>query len=243
MESIPYRNTKLNVKTIPKGTLLFRLAENIDNDLKGVLRDDGLRCIIPNFNVFFYPNPFIAEIAFDKWLTKNETMAVYILKKNIKVLWLLEPSKFSRASKSLKRTFIKRCSTVKQGCMPKALNRFDPCISDSIIEKHPDIVGMIAVSHGDGKRIKTAMKHKTVRNHKYLHMAKDASGVESVPELILHPLTKRPSKDILVKEGDKLETNYELLKTFKSDDLASMKTFMTNHTVYDPSTYFFTHKE
>ena len=57
MEEIPYRNTKILIQTIPKGTLIFRAAEAVENDLRGVPLGDGTRCIIPNFNVFFYPNP------------------------------------------------------------------------------------------------------------------------------------------------------------------------------------------
>ena len=67
MEEIPYRNTKLLVKTIPKGTVLFRLVSKKNNDeLRGIPLSDGTRCISPNHNIFFYPNPFLAKEALEK---------------------------------------------------------------------------------------------------------------------------------------------------------------------------------
>ena len=51
---VPYRNTKLLVKIIPKGTVLFRITDTPENDLRGI-PVDGKRCVTPTFNVFFHP--------------------------------------------------------------------------------------------------------------------------------------------------------------------------------------------
>jgi len=137
---IPYRNSKLLVKTIPRGTLLFRLTKSPLNDTRGVPHE-GTRCITPNFNVFFYPNPFIADITLKPWLSDfDNKVYVYILDNDVKVLHLLKPSKNSRASKSKKSNFIKRCSSVPKGCMPKLGSEYDPCLSDTMIKKYPDVV-------------------------------------------------------------------------------------------------------
>ena len=56
METIPYRRSKLLVKTIPKGTLLFRILKNQKNDMRGVPIENDQRCLTPNFNVYFYPS-------------------------------------------------------------------------------------------------------------------------------------------------------------------------------------------
>ncbi|NDB83017.1 MAG: hypothetical protein EB127_09810, partial [Alphaproteobacteria bacterium] len=97
MEEIPYRNTKLLLQTIPKGTLLFRLVKRPLDDTRGVPLDDGTRCIIPNYNVFFYPNPFVVKLTIGKWI-KNEDVGhyiyVYTLTNDIKVLKLIKPSKY-----------------------------------------------------------------------------------------------------------------------------------------------------
>jgi hypothetical protein len=239
MDTIPYRNSKLLVKTIPKGTLLFRLTKNPQNDTRGVPHE-GTRCITPNFNVFFYPNPFVADITLKPWIKDfDDKLYVYILDNDVKVLYLLNPSKYSRSSKSKNGIFIKRCSTVPKGCMPRLGSQYDPCLSDTMIKKYPDVVGMITLALTDNVRLKRS-KNKTRKVQKYFHKASDNTGVSGIPEMILHPLRKRPSKDILVHESDTLENNYSLLKTFTRNE-EQLRKFMDKHTRYNPDTYFFEH--
>ena len=240
METILYRNTKLDVKTIPKGTLLFRLTKTPLNDTKGVPIENNKRCITPNFNVFFHPNPFIGFHMYNPYLkTIGTNLSIYVLSKDIKVLWLVNPSKYNRLDYNKKRFFIKRCSTVKKGCMPKQGNDWDPCLAESIIKKHPEIVGILANSAGDQKYLKAALKRGiSNKTQKVFHKAKDSFGISSVPELILHPLTKRPSADII---DSTFETNYKLLKTIPYDE-KKLHEFMENKTEYDPSTFFFKEK-
>jgi hypothetical protein len=123
------------------------------------------------------------------------------------------------------------------------LAKYNPCLSDTIIEKYPDVVGMVALSVSDAGRINDSVKRKTLRNKKYYHFADDSAGIHSIPELILHPLTKRPSKDMIVKPEDKLENNYKILKTFYALDTEKLAKFMDNHAVYDPDTFFYKYKE
>ena len=50
---------------IPKGTLLFRGVSSIADltgDFAGILSVNSTYCLYPNFNVFFYPYPFVADI-------------------------------------------------------------------------------------------------------------------------------------------------------------------------------------
>jgi hypothetical protein len=246
METIPYRNTKLSIKIVPKGTLLFRVTETQENDTRGVLLENGTRCITPNFNVFFFANPFIWKMALEKWIQKkDQTVYIYILKNDIKVLNLISPSKYSRMTKNKKGTFIKKCSTVKKGCMPKEMNPYDPCMSKTLVEKFPDVVGMLAVSFLDGLRTsRYIQRHKTSRNiKKYIKFAEDSDKLHSAPpELILHPLKKRPSKSMIVNDNDKLENNYELLESMKYNDDKLLK-WMDIHSTYDPNTYFFTFRK
>lgn len=250
METVPYRNISLPVKTIPKGTLLFRLTKYQKDDLRGVLKEDGTRCILPNHNVFFYPNPFVGKYALSEFVKAKDfpEITVYILKHDVKVYWLLEPSPYSRADKNRKRFFMKRCSTIKKGCVdkirPTGLHAaYNPCLSDTMIKKYPDIVGMAGIAIGDAKRVSQAYRNKTVRHKKYYNFVKDSNGTNSVPELVLHPLTRRNEKPLIVKPGDTLNTNYkELLKlpTSKEDTLAK---FMEKHAVFNPETHFYTYKE
>jgi hypothetical protein len=242
MESITYRKSKLLVKTIPKDTLLFRLTKTPDNDTRGIPVDSG-RCITPNFNVFFHPNPFIGKHLYKDYEKDIGThVSIYTLTKDIKVIMLIEPSKYNRMDRRKKRLFIKPCSTVKKGCASKSGNEYDPCFSDTMIKKHPEIVGMIALAAGDLKHMKTALKRGiSQKTQKVFHKAKDSFGISAVPELILHPLTKRPSKDIIVKPEDILENNYSLMKTVPYNEDA-LHQFMDKHAVYNPDTYFFTYR-
>jgi hypothetical protein len=244
MESIPYRNSKLLLQTIPKGTLLFRLVKDSTSDLRGVPVNETTRCITPNFNVFFHPNPFIGYHMYKPYLSEiGQTVHIYILKHNVKVLLLLEPSKFSRLDYKKKGTFLKPCSTVRKGCMPKKGKEYDACLTDTLIKKFPNVVGMLAISSGDIKYLRKAMK-RGIKNKtlKTFHKAKDSSKSESVPELILHPLTTRPEKDVLVNEDTVLDTNYELLTKIPYNE-ETLHTFMADHAVYNPETYFYTYKE
>jgi len=243
MEEIKYRRSKLLVQTIPKGTLLFRLVNHPSDDVRGVPLSDGTRCITPNYNVFFFPNPFAGKVMLNVWATGFDKIRVYILKKDVKVLRLLLPAKQTRISKNTRRNFIGRCAWLSKGCLPKPLKNYDPCMGSFMIKNHPDVVGMISVAPGDLTRLQTGMKTMKQSKKKYFHLAKDALGIESIPELILHPLTTRPQKDIIVKEGDVLETNFELMKSYSFKDEDQIRSFMDKHAVYDPDTFFYTYKE
>jgi hypothetical protein len=242
MEEIPYRNTKLLLQTIPKGTLLFRLVKRSLNDTRGVPLDDGTRCIIPNYNVFFYPNPFVIKLALGKWLKTEdlgEYVHVYILTHDIKVLKLIKPSKYSRGHKKTKRNFIKTCSTVPKGCMPNSLSRYDPCLSDTIISKYPYVVGIMGIPAADSKDLKKSLKKTSKRIKNFLKMTDDSLGVHGIPELVLHPLVKRPSQQIIVKDTDVLENNYKLLTKININNEAKLLNFMDKHTTYNPDTFYY----
>jgi hypothetical protein len=244
MDTIPYRNGKIMVKIIPKGTVLFRLVSKINNDeLRGVKIAHDERCIIPNHNVFFYPNPFAAKLTLDLWVASSTIMTAYVLKNDIKVIWLLQPSKHGRTTMNTKRNFIKRCSKVKRGCLPKRgvgiLAGYNVCVSDTIIKKFPDVVGVMAIAAEDARRLNENLRRKTQKITKYFHFAEAVNTkIPSVPELILHPLKSRPQKDIIVHQNDTLENNYELYKKFDTRDENKLIRFMDS-LVYNPETFFF----
>lgn len=249
METIPYRKSKILIQTIPKDTIMFRLVKHPEDDTRGIQRDDGTRCIIPNFNVFFYPNPFSGKVALKTWSAAFNNIRVYKLIKDIKVVRLLTPGKHTRLTKNTKRNFIKRCSSIPQGCLTRKSStgthaNYNPCFSDTILKKFPDVVGMFGIAYGDSGRLNYGIKNdkRLKRNLKYIHLAKDESGIQSVPELILYPLAKRSPKDVIVKPDDVLDNNYELIKTFKLNDEDKIRNFLDNHTVYNPETYFYMHR-
>ena len=236
METILYRRRKLEVKTIPKGTLLFRLVRNAEDDLRGVELEDGTRCITPNQNVFFYPDPFTGKVALGKWFRDLKIVTVYKLVRDVKVLWLLSPSKNTRLAKNTQRNFLKPCSKVPKGCLPRARNDYDACLSSTIIKKYPEIVGMAEISINDARILKR--QHKTQRNRKYMRMTTDASGTKSVPELVLHPLVQRPPKDVIVREGDTLENNYQKVGEYKLADEPALRALL-DKAKFNPDTFFY----
>jgi hypothetical protein len=241
MQTIKYRNTELLIQTIPKNTVLFRIPRHIEDDFKGVKLPDGTRCLTPNYNVYFHPNPFAGTLALQGFLNNSlDKVFVYRLVRDVKVIWLLNPSPYYRGTKNAKSMFIKRCSTVKKGCLPRAGRDFDPCVSDTIIEKYPDVVGMMAISYGDNKIIKEKLK-KTAKLHKYFKMAKDSKKRTGIPELVLHPLAKRPQEDIISTDSDVFDYNYEVLKEFNKNDIPKLMSFMEKHTKYNPETFFYTY--
>jgi len=239
METILYRRKKLEVKTIPKGTLLFRLVKNPEDDLRGVPLDDGSRCITPNQNVFFYPDPFTGKLGLAEWVKDFKTITIYKLVRDVKVLWLLTPSKNTRLAKNTQRNFLKQCSKVPKGCLTKPRNPYDACLSSTIIKKYPEIVGMVEISIGDARVLNKNLKRNSTRRvRKYMHPAQDATGTKSVPELVLHPLSQRPQKDVIVREGDVLENNYQQIGEYKLADEAALSAFM-DKAKFNPSTFFY----
>ena len=143
---------------------------------------------------------------------------------------------------------MKRCSTIRKGCVDRKNStgshaNYNPCLSDTIIKKYPDIVGMLGIAFGDSKRVQEAYRNKTVRHKKYYHFATDSGKNTSIPELILHPLTTRNEKPLIVKPGDSLDTNYKELIRLPTNEEGRLASFMEKHAVYDPETFFYTYKE
>jgi hypothetical protein len=116
-------------------------------------------------------------------------------------------------------------------------------LSDTIIKKYPDVVGMAGIAFGDAERVKQAYRNKTVRHKSYYKFAKDSAGVQSIPELILHPLTRRNEKPLVVNQGDTLDTNYRELAKLPTENEGKLAAFMEKHAVFDPETFFYTYRE
>jgi hypothetical protein len=114
-----------------------------------------------------------------------------------------------------------------------------------MIKKHPDIVGVMSIAFSDSERLHDSLRRgKTQKqNLKYFHDAEDADGTKAPPEVAIHPMTSRPSKDVITTSEDEIKNNYELLKTFRTDDNDALRKFMDKHAVYNPDTYYYVYKE
>jgi hypothetical protein len=127
--------------------------------------------------------------------------------------------------------------------MPKRMNDYDACFSDTIIQKYPNVVGMLANVNKDAIAMKrTLNKSENSKYSKYFKFAEDVYGVRSIPELAIYPLAERSTKDVLVKPGDTLDNTYKLFKTFSRSDKKSITNFLDTHTKFDPSTFYYTYK-
>jgi hypothetical protein len=187
-------------------------------------------------------------VGLNTWSKESQTVLAFVLNRDVKVLWLLKPSKHSRVTKNTKRNFIRRCKSSESKCLPDKpagmLAAYNPCVSDTMIKKYPDIVGIINISIGDATRFRDGVRRLSRRKSKYFHNAEAAEpSFPSIPELILHPLALRPQKEMLVHSGDKLDNNYSLLKKFDlRKDESKIIDFMETHAVYNPDTFFYNFK-
>ena len=183
---------------LPKGTVLFRSTHStLDfvRDFAGIPKKDDEFCLYPNFNVFFYPFPFVSES-----VSKYSYTSVFILLNDVKLINLISPSKFTRKDRLDKKGGIVSCDKVdSKGCTEHGYD-YDPCIDFDIV-KDKEVVGMIAIAHEDAKQLRNLLlvlkdeninndnkkTHRDVYYNKYYKLYKDARDVIGVPEIILYP--------------------------------------------------------
>lgn len=180
---------------IPKGTVLFRSTNttyDFIKDFAGLPKGDDEFCLFPNFNVFFYPYPFVSES-----VSKYNYTSIFILRRDIKLIHLISPSKFTRRDRLEKKGGIVSCDKVDFKECTDGGNDYDPCIDFDVV-KDNEIVGMIAIAQEDAKSLRRLLLtlddenenkkqyHATYYN-KYYKLYKDARNIIGVPEIILYP--------------------------------------------------------
>jgi hypothetical protein len=190
--------------TIPKGTLLFRSTNSVSDlakDFAGLPQPGNSYCLFPNFNVFFYPYPFVSES-----VKKYDYTCVFVLKHDVKLINLIQPSPYTRKDRLEGKGGIVSCDKVDfKGCTTYG-KVYDPCINFEKV-KDKDIVGMIAIAHEDAKTLKklltdmsnnnnnnnnnnnkmTKRAHRDIYYNTYYKLYKDARHLIGVPEIILYP--------------------------------------------------------
>lgn len=184
---------------LPKGTVLFRSTNStLDyvKDFAGIPKKGDEFCLYPNFNVFFYPFPFVSES-----ISKYSYTSVFILLNDVKLINLISPSKFTRKDRLDKKGGIVSCDKVdSKGCTEHGYD-YDPCIDFDIV-KDKEVVGMIAIAQEDAKQLRRLLLaledenvnnnnnrkyHRNVYYNKYYKLYKDARNTIGVPEIILYP--------------------------------------------------------
>ena len=190
-----FKNEKINVTTIPKGTVLFKgypESSRILSDFTGWFKnDDKYSYIWPNFNVFFYPYPFVVDDI--NLVGTNITMVTYVLQNDIKVILGVLPSTNSRDDRH-KTDYLRTCSTIEVSKHFKGLY-YDPCFNPDFMEENKDIIGSIFISGTDAKA-HNLVSGKNINLLKYRHFFQDKENHIGVPEIVLYPFKKRYFEEI-----------------------------------------------
>jgi len=217
---VKYSNQKIPTLKIPEGTLLFRCVETPEGDFEGV---DG--CFPPQYNVFFYFAPFVVDGI--HWFNNIPNIDVYVTTRDLKIVSLISPSKFTRGTRSQKRQFMIPCTKTRKSCLvPRP---YDPCFRETFIEKHPSILGWIALARDDVIEYKNSVKSGVISQEKdqLVTQVSDSRGVSGPPELAIYPLKERHLSDIQPQKDMSL-FNYKKIITLPRSG-SSMLQFMNQH--------------
>jgi hypothetical protein len=228
-DTLPYETI-----VIPKGTVLFRGINStaaITSDFAGMLKGEKF-CLHENYNVFFYPFPFISNT-----VATYPYMAIYVTMRDLKLINLVLPSKFNRGHGNAETGGIVACNNIKLGCNNTQGRDYDPCIDYRQVPN--DISGMVAIANADANKLKTDRIGKQITQqygNKYFTTYKDARNIVGVPEFILHPLADKTERTEAIPDfkpwyhANKGNFNYNYLHVMSNDykpiqDL--MDTFMS----------------
>ena len=135
---------------IPKGTLLFRGVKSINDlisDFAGIRFPGNNYCLYPNFNVFFYPYPFISQT-----IKAYDYLCIFVLTHDIKIINLIEPSPFVRSDRGNNKGGIISCNDIEPECVDTG-RIYDSCINFDVV-KEKNVVGMIGIPVLDSKSLK-----------------------------------------------------------------------------------------
>lgn len=196
------------------------------SDYAGILSGKDTYCLSKNYNVFFYPYPFVANTV--DALSYKEIL-IYFTQRDLKLINLVSPSKFSRGDRILKRGGIISCDKLPVECGVTGFE-YDACIDYS---KAPeDIVGMVAIARQDASKLTDKKYEYQPYFNKYFTTFKDARGVIGVPEIILHPRyvtterTERIPDFSKWYESNKKDFNYLFLHKVLNDNTSLEDTMM-----------------
>jgi hypothetical protein len=189
---------------IPRGTILFRgihfenkhKYDKIFSDIIGI-HDGHAPSIAPTMNVFFYPVPYVSDV-----VDIFNIHIMYITQYDIELMLLVSPSTISRNDiyeMNPNKDEIALCSNISDTdkCGFK-MSTSDPCLTDIVRRRFPQIDGYIAIAKGDAETFSLKFKNMTDVYERY-NLAKqmlssiitDYRGVEGIPEIVIHPLRFR----------------------------------------------------
>lgn len=206
METVEFDGKEIPVITIPKGTLLFRATHHVEADYVGRDMGHGKLCIPPNYNVFFYYTPFAIDSV--KWYDQIMNIEACVTTRNIRIVSLISPSKYTRTSRFDKEFVMTTCNSdeLKKACFKS--RQADPCFRNDFLEEFPDIVGYTAIAKEDADKLVAAVKRGKLKKYaKYIPLTTDDRKVEGTPEIVLYPLVKRNPESIYIDHPESFKGN------------------------------------
>jgi len=229
---------------LPQGTLLFRVVPDKLTDFTGSKTEDGSLCIPPQYNVFFYFDPFTAEI-FPEYLGNIPNVEVYKLKHTIKVVSMIAPSTLTKAQRLSGKGVIKSCNKTRKACLKGRV--YDACLSDTFIAKYPSIVGWIGLGRSDSTRVMKEIKSGVLQDKTdYIHLVSDSRGFKGSPELALYPLKERQISDITIDNPTEWmktqDFNFEHVATL-SRNKDVLVNFLTTKATFVEGKWYYNYKE
>jgi hypothetical protein len=234
---------KVPLIELPIDTLIFRVVPDKSTDFTGVKVEDGSYCIPPQYNVFFYFDPFTAEI-FPEYLGTIPTIEVYKLKHPVKVVSMISPSNLTKAQRLTGKSVVKSCNKTRRSCLKG--KEYDACLSETFIAKYPDIVGWVGIGRSDSNRLLKELKSGVLEDKKdFIHLVRDNRGVKGSPELALYPLTERQINDINIDNPSEWmknqDFNFEHVTTLNRNK-DTLINFLNNNATHVKGKWYYTYK-
>jgi hypothetical protein len=205
---------------IPKGTVLFRGMRDtstLTSDFAGIFTKDNDFCLHENFNVFFYPFPFVSSS-----VSRYEYTTIFVTMRDLKLVNLILPSKFNRQSRETRTGGILTCTAIpKDKACDTVGHHYDPCVDYTKVSK--DVSGMLAIASADANKLRQSKTIFQNWANKYFTTYKDSRGLVGVPEFILHPRIDKTPRTEKIDDlnqwyrENKSNFNYIYLHVMKTD--------------------------
>ncbi len=189
---------------LPAGTLLFRAIRGhhqIFTDFLGLPKPAERKYCLPlNYNVFFYPFPFVDDTIGENF----KAMIVYVLVHDVEVACMINPVPMTRGDRAMPENPIQPCSKVTYGCGTPGRG-YDPCFRDRFLKNNPSVTGMIAIAAADREALLAQLAIDGMDSglgfyyNKFFSLYTDShSMLPGVPEIILYPRKTRAKKETKV---------------------------------------------
>lgn len=189
IEKYQFEDNEFMTLTLPKGTVLFRSSDSLDEGFKDTFIGffkNGKYIISPEHETYFFPHPFN--------INYGSITIIYVLTNDVKIILGLSPAK-DKSKSEINKKYGQKCDDKKYKSQIK--NIWNPlCIKDKFVETYPNILGWIAVdSYGFG--LKHQENNNVLKYHKYISFYENEMGVQDRPEITIHPFRKRRLQDVV----------------------------------------------